>query len=58
MIIVCGRLMIDPDRRQPYLAACRPVIEAAREAPGCLDFHLTPDPLDTARINVFEQGAR
>jgi quinol monooxygenase YgiN len=55
MIIVCGRLMIDPDRRQTYLASCRPVIEAAREAPGCLDFHLTPDPLDAARINVFEQ---
>ncbi len=55
MIIVSGWLRTHPDRREPYLAACRPVIEAARSAPGCVDFHLTADPLDSERVRVFEQ---
>ena len=28
---------------------------AARAAEGCIDFHLSADPLDDERINVFEQ---
>ncbi len=55
MIIVCGWLRTDADQRGAYLTACRPVIEAARVASGCLDFHLSPDALDAERINVFEQ---
>lgn len=55
MIIVSGWLRTDADRRAPYLTACRPIIEAARAAPGCVDFHLAADPLDAERINVFEQ---
>ncbi len=55
MIIVSGSLRTHPDRREPYLAACLPVIEAARDALGCVDFHLAADPLDPERINVFEQ---
>ena len=55
MIIVSGWLETDPEQRAAYLAACLPIIEAARAAPGCVDFHLTPDPIEPARINVFEQ---
>jgi len=55
MIIVSGWLKTAADRRQSYLSACRPVIQAARAAPGCVDFHLAADPLDEERINVFEQ---
>ena len=55
MIIVSGWLRVDAQQRQEYLDACRPVIEAARRAPGCLDFSLTADPLEDDRINIFEQ---
>ena len=55
MIIVSGPIHVDPDQRDAYLAGCRRVIEQAREAPGCLDFHLSADLLDPGRINVFEQ---
>lgn len=55
MIIVAGWLRVDEQQRQEYLDACRTVIEAARRAPGCLDFSLTADPLEDDRINVFEQ---
>ncbi len=55
MIIVSGPIHVDPTERDGYLAGCRSVIEQARRAPGCVDFHLAADPLDPGRINVFEQ---
>jgi quinol monooxygenase YgiN len=47
--------MIDPERRESYLAACVPVVERARRANGCLDFALSVDPVEPGRINVFER---
>lgn len=55
MIIVSGWLRLEPETRQQYLDQCRPVIEMARAAPGCQDFHLSADPIETDRINVFEK---
>ena len=55
MIIVAGRLEVDAADRDAYVEGCRSVIEAARRAPGCLDFHIAPDPIEPGRINVFEQ---
>lgn len=55
MIIVAGRIHVDPNERLAYLAGCRPVIEQARAAPGCLDYHLSADPIEPDRINVFER---
>ena len=50
-----GPIHVDPDERDGYLAGCRRLIEQARHAPGCLDFHLSADLLDPSRINVDEQ---
>ena len=55
MIIVSGQIHVDPVDRDAYLDGCRTVIEQARQAPGCVDFHLAADPLDATRINVYEQ---
>ena len=55
MLIVAGFLRVDPADRAGYLAGCLEVIEAARAAPGCVDFHLSADPVEGDRINVFEQ---
>lgn len=55
MIIVAGHLVVDPDDRSAALDARRKVIAAARSADGCLDFHLSADPLEDDRINVFER---
>ena len=54
MIIVAGHLTVAPDRRNAFLADAVTVITAARDAPGCIDFHLSADPIDPARINIFE----
>jgi quinol monooxygenase YgiN len=55
VIIVSGFLRVDPAQRTGYLDDCDQVIRAARSAPGCLDFHLSADPIEADRINIFEQ---
>jgi quinol monooxygenase YgiN len=55
MIIVAGHLTVAPEQRATFLADALAVITAARDAAGCIDFHLTADPIDPARINIFEQ---
>jgi quinol monooxygenase YgiN len=55
MIVVAGHLQVEPDDRAPYLQSCCDVVRLARAADGCLDFALSPDLLDPARINIFER---
>jgi quinol monooxygenase YgiN len=55
MIIVAGALIVDPHERSAYLRGCAAVVEAARRAPGCLDFALSADLVDAGRVNVFER---
>jgi quinol monooxygenase YgiN len=55
MIIVSGSIYVDEAERDGYLAGCREVIVAARKAEGCHDFHLSADPIEADRINVYEQ---
>ena len=55
MVIVAGHLMVEPQRREAYLAGCVDVVARARRAPGCLDFSITADLLDPGRIAIFER---
>ncbi|MDP9187903.1 MAG: antibiotic biosynthesis monooxygenase [Actinomycetota bacterium] len=57
MIIVAGSVHVDPQQRDEYLRSCISVMAQARKAPGCLDFALSPDPLEPDRINVYERWA-
>lgn len=55
MIIVSGKIYVDAGDRDRYLDERREVIDLARDAPGCLDFHVSADPVEPGRINVYEQ---
>jgi quinol monooxygenase YgiN len=55
VIIVAGSVYVNEADRDGYLDGCREVIVAARSSPGCIDFHLSADPIEPDRINVFEQ---
>ncbi|GAA3463755.1 antibiotic biosynthesis monooxygenase family protein [Saccharothrix longispora] len=55
MVIVAGHLVVDPHRRESYLADCASVVRQARDAPGCLDFSVTADLVDPGRVVVFER---
>jgi len=55
MVIVAGHLIVGAEVRGDYLAGCTDAVEQARRAPGCLDFAISADLLDPARINIFER---
>jgi hypothetical protein len=55
MLIVAGHLIVDPADREAFVADGRTAVEQARRTAGCLDFALTADTLDPARVNVFER---
>lgn len=55
MIIVAGYLRVDPAQRDSYLRGCIPVVRVARATAGCLDFCMSADLLDPARINIMER---
>ena len=54
MLIIAGHLIVDPDQRADYLSECVAVVEAARVAPGCLDFSITADTVDPSQIRIYE----
>ena len=55
MLVIAGHLVVDPNDRDRYVADCAAAVEAARKAPGCLDFALTADTLDEGRVNIYER---
>ena len=55
MIIVSGHLSMDAAARPAYLEGCVAVVEAARRAPGCLEFSIAADLLDSGRVVVLER---
>lgn len=55
MIIVAGKLFIEKGKRQDFLASSREAMIQARATPGCRDFVVSADPLDEARVNIFEE---
>ena len=55
MVIVAGYLVVEPQRRDEYLAGCEAVVRQARRTPGCLDFAIGADLLDPSRNDIFER---
>jgi quinol monooxygenase YgiN len=55
MLIVSGRLYVQPERRDAFLAASLEAVKQARQTAGCLDFVVAADPIEPDRVNVFEQ---
>lgn len=55
MLIIAGHLEVAPAARDAYVAACVGVVEAARAAPGCLEFSVTADSADPGRVCVYER---
>ncbi len=55
MLIVAGHLILDPADRDAHVQASAASVRLARQAPGCLDFAVSVDPLDPARVNVLER---
>lgn len=55
MLIIAGHLVVEPTGRDAYVAECAPIVEAVRAAAGCLDFSITADSVDPARVRIYER---
>ncbi len=55
MVVVAGHVIVGREQRGDYLAGCVHVVDQARNTPGCLDFAISADLIDPARINIFER---
>ena len=55
MLIVAGYLIVARAERNAYVAECVAAVEAARMAPGCLDYSITADTVDPTRIVIYER---
>jgi quinol monooxygenase YgiN len=55
VIIVAGYFVVDPDQRQQFLRSRAETMRTSRSEAGCITYAFSPDPLDTARVLLFEQ---
>jgi quinol monooxygenase YgiN len=54
MLIIAGKLDLDPESRDHYLRGNADFIRRARAQAGCLDFVIAAGPVDPGRVNLFE----
>ncbi len=55
IIIVAGSLRIKPGARDKFIEKSREAILLARQNQDCEDFAVSPDQIDSNRVNVFER---
>lgn len=55
MIIVSGKIYVKSGRRDEFVQRSTSAVTAARRAAGCLDFAVSPDPVEENRVNIFEK---
>ena len=54
MIIVAGSIDVKAGCRDEFIARSINAVQAARRTSDCLDFAVSPDPVDDERVNIFE----
>ena len=55
MIIVSGRIYVRPGARQDFLTSSLEAVAQARGSLGCRDFVVAADPIESDRVNVYEE---
>ncbi len=54
MIIVFGKLKVPANKRTDFIIKSTKAIIEARNNPECLDFAISPDSVESDRVNVYE----
>lgn len=55
MLIVAGHFEVDPADREAFVAGRVESMTSSRAEAGCLEYAITADPLDPARVLLFER---
>ncbi len=54
-IVIAGWVDVAEEKRAAALKEAEPLIDAAREEPGCVAYDWSADPYNPQRIHVFEE---
>jgi quinol monooxygenase YgiN len=57
MLIVAGSFEFDPSDRDEFVTQRASGLLATRQEPGCLEYVMSADPADPARVILFERWA-
>jgi quinol monooxygenase YgiN len=57
MLIVAGHFDVDPADQAAFVAGRVDQMKATRSEPGCLEYAMSADPADPARVLLFERWA-
>lgn len=55
MLVIAGRIALDPAHREAAIAAAVEVMEATRQEPGCISYTFSADLSDPGRFLLFEE---
>ena len=55
MLIVSGRIYVRAGARETFVASSAEAVVQTRAFPGCRDFVVAPDPIESDRVNVYEE---
>jgi quinol monooxygenase YgiN len=55
MLIVSGRIYVRPGTREKFVVSSAGAVVAARAYAGCRDFVVAADPIESDRVNVYEE---
>jgi len=55
MIIVSGKIYVGAGTREAFLTRSRTAVVQARRSWGCRDFVVAADPIESNRVNVYEE---
>jgi quinol monooxygenase YgiN len=57
MLIVIGTFVVDPERRDEFIAERHERMRTSRAEAGCLEYTFAADPLDASRVLLTERWA-
>lgn len=57
MLIVAGHFVVDPADQAAFVAGRQEAMKATRTENGCLEYVMSPDPIDPTRVILFERWA-
>ena len=55
MLVIAGRIRLDPAKREAAIAAARELMRDTRVEPGCVSYTLSADVEDEAVFHIFEE---
>jgi len=57
VVIVGGTFEVDPDQREQFIAGRAALMRSSRAEQGCLEYTFCADPIDPARVVLYERWA-